>query len=332
MSRDRKQVEWVNSFYAIFKSLTAYVNKHFLKGVTWNTHGNDPQKALEEVQSGKPVSAKGTPVASSPAPPPPPPPPLPTLDGGAPPPPPPMPINGAPAAAGGSDMSGVFDQISRGSAVTSGLKKVDPSQMTHKNPTLRAQNTSVPSGPVRTASQSSTASRPDKKPKPEAFRTKKPPKKELDGNKWLIENYDNHSGMLEIDAQISHSILISRCTKTTIRVIGKANAISIDNSTSLSLVIDSLVSSIDVIKSPKFEVQVLGRLPTIMLDQVDSASVYLGRESLGTEIFTSKCSSVNINVPGATEEDDYKERAVPEQIKSVVRGGQVVSEIVEHAG
>ena len=164
------------------------------------------------------------------------------------------------------------------------------------------------------------------------MRTKKPARKELEGNKWLIENYDNPSQMLEIEAAISHSILITRCTKTAIRIIGKANAISVDNCSSCSLIIDSLVSAVDVIKSPKFEMQVLGSLPTILLDQVDSAAIYLGRQSLGTEVFTSMCIGVNINLPGAREEDDYVERPLPEQMKSFVRNGVVVTEIVEHAG
>ena len=47
------------------------------------------------------------------------------------------------------------------------------------------------------------------------------PRRELEGNKWLTENFDNPGSMIEIEASISHSILISRCTKTTIRVIGK---------------------------------------------------------------------------------------------------------------
>lgn len=92
------------------------------------------------------------------------------------------------------------------------------------------------------------------------------------------------------------------------------------------------MSAVDVIKSPKFAVQVLGTLPTIMLDQVDGAEIYLGKESLGTEIFTSKCASVNVNVPGRTDDDDYAECPLPEQVKSVVRNGRVVNEIVEHAG
>lgn len=233
-------------------------------------------------------------------------------------------------------MGAVFDQLSKGEAVTSHLRKVDPSSQTHKNPSLRA-GAAVPSAPTRTASQNSASSRgksplPGKKPKPESMRTKKPPRRELDGNKWIIEHYDSHNGMLEIEASITHSILISRCNKTAIRVIGKANAISIDNCTRLSLVIDSLVSSVDVIKSPKFEMQVLGTLPTVMLDQVDGAAIYLGKESLDTEVFTSKCAGVNINLPGKGEDDDYVERPVPEQMKSVIRGGTVVSEVVEHAG
>ena len=78
--------------------------------------------------------------------------------------------------------------------------------------------------------------------------------------------------------------------------------------------------------------QVLGTLPTILMDQVDGASVYLGPESQGTEVFTSKCSQVNVNVPGKTDEDDYRECPVPEQIKTVIKNGAAVSEIVEHAG
>ena len=165
------------------------------------------------------------------------------------------------------------------------------------------------------------------------MRTKKPPKKELEGNKWLIENYDNPGQMIEIEAAINHSLLISRCTKTTIRVIGKANAISLDNCTQTSLVIDSLVSAVDVIKCPKFEMQVLGMLPTIMLDQVDGAAIYLNKETLHTtEVYTSKCTGVNVNMPGQSEDDDYVEKPLPEQLKSMVRNGVLTSEIVEHAG
>jgi adenylyl cyclase-associated protein len=96
-------------------------------------------------------------------------------------------------------MDAVFAQLNQGEAVTAGLRKVDKSEMTHKNPALRAGAT-VPyrTGSQRSASSSTAVSPsspaargkspmpPGKKPKPESMRTKKPPRKELDGNKWII--------------------------------------------------------------------------------------------------------------------------------------------------
>lgn len=59
-------------------------------------------------------------------------------------PPPPAASPAAPAAGG---VAAVFAELNRGEDVTKGLRKVDRSQMTHKNPTLRAGGT-VPSSPI----------------------------------------------------------------------------------------------------------------------------------------------------------------------------------------
>ncbi|KAI9777196.1 MAG: hypothetical protein M1839_009039 [Geoglossum umbratile] len=328
--KDQKHVDWVQSFYQIFRSLIDYVKLHYSNGVTWNNKdGVDAKEALKQVESKQnslPTTAStATAVGGAPPPPPPPPPPLPTFQN--------TPLTTAKGSEGAMDA--VFEQLSKGEAVTAGLKKVDKSQMTHKNPSLRA-TAPIPSRNDSTGSIGSTRARspvpPGKKPKPESMRTKKSPKKELVGNKWFIENYDNESEPISIDATISHSILISKCRNTTIRINGKANAVSIDNSPRLSLIIDSLVSVVDIVKSQNFALQVLGTLPTILLDQVDSATVYLSKDSLSTEVFTSKCTSVNINVPPEDDDGDYTECPVPEQFKSAIKNGRLVTEIVEHSG
>ncbi|KAJ4289168.1 suppressor of rasval19 [Kalmusia sp. IMI 367209] len=301
---DKTNVEWVRAYYKLFKSLSEYVKKFHTTGVAWNKDGIDAKEAAQQIKSGSTGSA-GTNI-----PPPPPPPP-----GGI---PPPRVLRHHPA-----------HLHQAGEAVTKGLKKVDQSQMTHKNPSLRA-TAPVPSRSDSNGSlRSKSPAPPGKKPKPESMRTKKPPKKELDGNKWIIEHFDSPSEMVEINAEINHSILISRCKNVTIRINGKANAISIDNSEKTSIVIDSLVSSVDVIKCPRFALQVVGTLPTLLLDQVDGATVYLGKDSTNTEILSSKSSSVNINLP---VDDDYVENPVPEQIRTYIKNGKLVSEIVEHAG
>jgi adenylyl cyclase-associated protein len=330
--RDASHTKYIQAYYKVFRSLIAYVKQHYATGLMWNNKdGVDVLAAMKEVQSGP-----STPKASntSGAAPPPPPPPMPMLGVPGAPPPPPLPASGG--AAKGGDMTAVFDQLNQGSSVTAGLKKVDKSEMTHKNPSLRAGGTV----PQRTSSQTSVSSSstrgksPMPNRKPESMRAKKPARKELDGNKWIVENFENTGSQVhEITAEPNHSILISRCTKCVIKVTGKANAISIDNCTGLSILIDSLISSLDVIKSPKFQVQINGVVPTVLLDQVDGATIYLGKQSLSTEVFTSKCASVNIVLPPVDEdEDDDKECPLPEQIRSVVKNGQVVHEIVEHAG
>ena len=329
--RDRTHVQYIQAYYQIFRSLAGYLRKHYPRGLTWNDKdGIDAKEAFKQATSNAGAGAGTSNVA-----PPPPPPPVPMLNvpGGVPPPPPPPGMPPAPAAAPAPDMSAVFDQLNQGDAITSTLRKVDKSEMTHKNPSLRA-NSVVPerSGSQGSAARSKSPA-PNRKPKPESLRARKPPRKDLEGNKWFIENFDNPGEIVEINAQQNHSILISRCNKTIVKINNKANAIAIDNCNGLSIIVDSLVSSLDVIKSPKFALQIDGVVPTLLLDQVDGAMVYLGLQSLNTEVFSSKSTGINIMLPPKEGTDeDTKECPVPEQIKTYVKDGVLVNEIVEHAG
>jgi adenylyl cyclase-associated protein len=144
------------------------------------------EEAIKQLDQTQPGALHPAPQAAGGPPPPPPPGP----------PPPPMRFD-EPKAAPPSDNSGlgaVFSELNKGEAVTKGLRKVNPDQMTHKNPSLRAGATV----PTRSDSQSSVSSisrgkspAPGKKPKPESMRTKKPPVKKLDGNKWIIVRFSD---------------------------------------------------------------------------------------------------------------------------------------------
>jgi len=80
-------------------------------------------------------------------------------------------------AAGAGGAGALLAALNKGGSVTSGLKKVDSSQMTHKNPELRTSST-VPDN------QKKAPPAIGKKP---AVVAKKPPKFELeDGNKWMV--------------------------------------------------------------------------------------------------------------------------------------------------
>lgn len=313
-----QQVEWIQAFQQIFKDLIEYIKQYFPSGIPWNPKGEPVQQVV------KAASASAAP-ASAPAPPP--------AAGGPPPPPPPGPppvlqINQkkeAPKAASGG-LDAVFSELNKGEAVTAGLRKVDRSEMTHKNPSLRASST-VSEG----ARGKSPA--PGKKPKPESMRAKKPPVKSFEGNKWTIENYEKEANPIEIEASLSHSVLISRCNNTTIIVKGKANAVTIDNTNRVNLIVDSLVSSVDVVKSQNFALQVMGTIPTVMMDSIDGAQIYFSKESTATKIIHSKSAGINLNVVSGADED-YVEVPLPGQISSYydAEKGTLVDEIVSHAG
>lgn len=173
---DKAQVGWVKSFYQVMRSLIAYIKQHHARGVQWNAKGVEAIQAMKDLKSGSSATSSA-----------PPPPPLPPAASGGPPPPPPPPPGGLPPIpkSGGADLGAMFADLNKGDGVTKGLKKVDASQMTHKNPSLRTTSTV----PTRSDSSSSTrgvSPAPPKKAKPESLRTKKPPKMELDGSKWII--------------------------------------------------------------------------------------------------------------------------------------------------
>lgn len=148
----------------------------------------------------------------------------------APPPPPakkPSSISKPPAKEG--DMSAVFADINQG-GLASRLRKVDKSEMTHKNPSLRA-NVSSDLSPTTPSSLSSTSpsssKRPAKPPKPASFTKKNHPKLYQDGSKWIVENYENDHNIVieEKDLHRSHSVNIFGCKNSTIQIKGKVNVV-----------------------------------------------------------------------------------------------------------
>src|SRR5436190_12313742 len=212
VQRDPTHVEYIQAYYRIFKSLIEYIKEHYPRGLTWNTRdGIDAPDALTQIQS------RSTTVPRAP----PPPPPLPNFDllGGQPAPSLPQSADVAVSKAPASgDMSSVFEQLNQGSAITSKLRKVDKSEMTHKNPSLRASSV-VPERSNSQASVVSSTSRgkspiPSKKPKPESMRAKKQPRKQLHGNKWFIEHYENSGKIIDLSEKLSNSSLISGCKKS----------------------------------------------------------------------------------------------------------------------
>lgn len=302
---DPIHTQWVRSFMNILDGLYTYIKKNYVTGLTWNENGVECSEILKEQKNNN---------TNDLAPPPPP---------GPAPPPPPTPVPEAasvdPKQTQG-DMSDVFKSLNQGVSITSNLRKVDKSEMTHKNPTLRASSV-VPS-----------------KEKPESpivdtknpTATKKgPPVLALEGTKWIVENYENDNTLIISETELSQSVAIFSCKNVTIQIKGKINGVSMSGCTKCNIIVDTCVSTVDISRSPSFALQVLGSIPTVTADLCDGGMIYLSKDSLNTEVWSAKCSNLNVSIP---DDEDVKELAVPEQFKSVIKDGQLVTTAVEFSG
>jgi adenylyl cyclase-associated protein len=277
---------------------------------TWQDFGAELEKYVKRNHTtGVTWNPKGGEAASAPAPAP-----AAKPKAGGPPPPPPGPapkLSDLEDKRGGSKQAAptgaLFAELNKGGAVTQGLRKVTKQKAASSTVTMKKKATKV---------------------------TKKmgTPKLDLDGRKWNCEYYvDDRTGNLVIsECTVKESITIFRCINSVIQIKGKINAILLDDCDKTSIVCSTVVSSIDVVNCKSVEVQATGKVPTILVDKTDGCQLYLGPEAIDTTIITSKTSEVNVSTPGATEEEDDVEQALPEQFSNMFKDGSWHTSAVTH--
>jgi len=296
---NQAQVDWVGHWNGFLKELAAYIKKNHTTALVWNPHGGS-------------ASAAAPAAAPSGGPPPPPKPPAAPLTA-------PGQGGGAAKAAGGPNPADLFGEINKGGAITSILKKVDQSQMTHKNPKLRG--TSIVPADSKAEKTSKT---------PAAGQKKGTPKIELNGNKWLVEWQDDNKSIEIKETEAKQTVYIYKCTKSVIKISGKINAITIDGCQRVSVVFDDAVSGVELVNSNSVEVQITGKVPNVAIDKCSAIQLYLSKGCLDVEIVTSKSDSMNVLIPDPTGAPDPIEIAIPEQYKTVIKNNKLITSTVEH--
>jgi len=160
--------------------------------------------------------------------------------------------------------------------------------------------------------------------------TAKPPKLTLDGSKWSVEWQVGNKNIVIADTEPKHTVYIYKCSNCVVQVKGKVNAITVDDCTKTAVVFETVVASFEIVNCRSVEVQVTGRVPSIAIDKTGGCQVYLGKDSLHTEIVTSKSSEMNVLIPSSDPDQDMVEMAIPEQYKTTVLGGKLNTQIVHH--
>lgn len=292
--KDEDQMTFANGFSQFLNGLIEYIKKYHTTGLSWNAKGDDASKFI-----GAAAPAPAAPKAA----------------GG----PPPPPVANLTPAKKGPDMNALFGELSKGTAVTKGLKKVDRSQMTHKNPELR--KTAV----VKAA--------PAKKPATRKYGSqvkKGTPKFALEGNKWVVEFQDDNKEIVIAETEAKHTVYVYKCDRSVIRIDGsKVNSICLDSCNKCGIAFINAIATVELINCNSCEVQCQGVVPSMSVDKCSSIQLYLSKECIekDTEVVSSKTDQLNIIIPGA---DDLVELAVPEQYKTVIRNGALETNCVEH--
>jgi len=291
-AKSETHVNWTKSWVQTLSELQAYVKEYHTTGLVWNPSG------------GKAAAAPPPPPSGAPLPPPPPPP------GSAPAP--------TPAPSSAPNTAALWEDINKGLDITKILTKVPDDQKTHKNPSLRGSS-AVP-----------TKLKPALPPKNNvgggSGAVNRPPKLQLDGKKWLVEYQKGNNNIDISDTEKNHSFYIYKCENSAIKISGKVNNIVMDSCKKTSIVFDTVVSGIDFVNCQSAQMQVLGKVSSISIDKTDGCQVYLSKDALDAEIISAKSSEMNILFP---EGDDFVEHPVPEQFKTTIKGGKLVTTATE---
>ncbi|KAJ2745236.1 suppressor of rasval19 [Coemansia sp. BCRC 34301] len=316
--KDENQVEWVKAFLGTLRELSAYVKLFHTTGLVWNPKGEDVEKAARAINGddNDAVSASEAPAHGASAPPPPPPPPPPVYTDSS--------ETSADRTAGATTRGALFADLNKGGDITSGLRKVEKAQMTHKNPALRAN-----SGAVKSVAHSASATQ-----QQAPVKQQRPPRMELQGSKWVVENYRTEHLTIEA-TETKQTVYMFNCTGTTLEIIGKLNGIAIDNCQKCGVVFDSLVAQCEIVNCKSVQVQVRETVPAIQIDRTDGAQLFLSETARdNTQITTAKASEVNVAYPFETlnpEDDNSVEQPIPEQLQTVIKNGKLVTTVLEHS-
>jgi adenylyl cyclase-associated protein len=218
--KDKTHIDWAKSWLAFLTELQKYIKQYHTTGLTWNAAGSQVTASQSNGSVGGPA-------------PPPPPPPQGFFDD-----------NKADDGRGA-----LFASINQGSDITKGLKKITAEQQTHKNPSLRASGV-VPDKP-------SIGTKPSIGIKPtNVVPQKLPPKLELEGKKWVVENQVGQKQLIIDRTEMNQSINVYKCDDCILTVKGKVNSITVDLSKKFSIVFENIVSFVEFINCQRIQAQV----------------------------------------------------------------------------
>lgn len=123
------------------------------------------------------------------------------------------------------------------------------------------------------------------------------------GSRWYIENYRNAHELELCDIEQKQSAFVSKCVDSTLTVPHKINAIGLNGCSKTNLIVDDVISGIDVTNCDCIAIKINGSCKSVSIDRCHTVQIYLmTAASYDCQIFY--CEARNVKVFLAKDGDE----------------------------
>ncbi|CRG93308.1 cyclase-associated protein, putative [Plasmodium gallinaceum] len=145
---------------------------------------------------------------------------------------------------------------------------------------------------------------------------------ELKDNQWNVSNFKNSGTVKLNEVELNNAVNIFNSENTTFVIENdKFKSLQIQKCVKCNIVLNNLISSIEIIDSKKIKVQALGKCSSITIDKCVGVDIYLSKENTETEFTTALSAEMNIHLEN--EDNDWNEITIPEQFQHQLENGKL---------
>ena len=162
---------------------------------------------------------------------------------------------------------------------------------------------------------------------------RKPQTNRIPGKSVEVAFYENETLQFsdqDVNINIAYNFLRSKSTNLVIK--GKIKSIMAEGCENCAIVVDTVVTAIELINCKNVKVQVTDKTSQYILDKCDNTNLYLSEEGKKSKIITTNSKTTILNFPAVEEDEngnDERSIAVFESWQTTIKDDVLVSEPVD---
>jgi len=160
---------------------------------------------------------------------------------------------------------------------------------------------------------------------------------ELVDKRYYVEFQQTKGAQIHVPAEggkpltIAHEVYIYACKDVAVFLDAKCKGVRMDKCSNVTVIIESVLSGVEVVNSKRIKMQVKQSMPSVAIDKTDGIVVGLSWPARDAQIVTSKSSEMNVTFPVSEDADaEWVEMPIPEQfVTKVTKENKLLSSVSE---